>query len=102
MHLFDYQIWSKTTAIYPAKNSIEYCALGLCSEAGEVAGKVKKWIRDGQPLNEVKAEIGDCIWYLARLADECGWSLQEIMEENQKKLQDRLNRNVISGNGDAR
>ena len=102
MNLRQYQQWSKSTAIYPTKYAIEYCSLGLTSEAGEVAGKIKKWIRDGTPLNEVKSEIGDCLWCCARLADECGWDLQEILEENVKKLEDRKSRNRLSGSGDKR
>ncbi len=48
MKLIDeYQIWSRSTAIYPENEALQYLALGLCSEAGEVAGKIKKFIHDG-------------------------------------------------------
>ena len=102
MNLAEYQMFTRTTAIYPKQNSIEYCSLGLASEAGEVCGKVKKWVRDGTPLNELKAELGDVLWYVVRLADECGWNAQEIMTENRKKLEDRKARNVLKGSGDTR
>lgn len=104
MNLDDYQQWTRSTAIYPKDfpTALSYVTIGLSSEAGEVSGKVKKWIRDGAPLNDLKAELGDCLYYLARLSDECGWSLQEVMEENKQKLEDRKARNVLKGSGDLR
>lgn len=102
MNLREYQKWTRTTAVYPNNRPIEYCCIGLADETGEVCGKVKKWMRDLQPLNEVRAEIGDVLWYLTRLADECGFDMQEIMSDNVKKLEDRKARNVIQGNGDHR
>ena len=44
----DYQKIAQTTAIYPKEYRITYPALGLVGEAGEVANKVKKLIRDGE------------------------------------------------------
>ena len=43
----EYQEKCRTTAIYPKKDAIAYLSLGLVSEAGEVAGRVKQQIRDG-------------------------------------------------------
>ena len=97
-----YQEWTKDTAVYPPKKGIEYLALGLCSEAGEVASVVKRHIRDNKPLNDLYKEIGDCMWYLARLSDELGWSLEDIIEANKEKLEDRKVRNAIHGQGDNR
>jgi NTP pyrophosphatase (non-canonical NTP hydrolase) len=50
----------------------------------------------------MKAEIGDVLWYVARLADELGIDLEEIATYNMNKLLDRLNRGVIQGSGDNR
>ncbi len=97
----EYQEKCKSTAIYPKKDAIAYLSLGLVSEAGEVAGKVKKQIRDGTVSN-VASEIGDVLWYAARLADELDLSLAEIAEENMMKLLDRKARGVIGGSGDNR
>jgi len=108
----EYQIDTRMTAIYPKSQAHSYLALGLASEAGEVAGKLKKVIRDysNTPLDQMTpewkkeylSELGDVLWYLARISDELGVSLSEIAEANISKLFDRLNRNKIQGNGDNR
>ena len=60
-----YQKVALTTAIYPREQAIIYPTLGLTGEAGEVANKVKKIIRDDGYKNneslvqEISAEIGD-------------------------------------------
>ena len=107
MNFNEYQEMAKTTAIYDKKQQILYPALGLAGEAGEVANKVKKLIRDGYEKNkdyrtEISAEIGDVLWYCAVLADDIGCDLQTIANNNLVKLKDRLDRGVIGGNGDNR
>lgn len=104
----EYQEWSEKTAIYPKDESLVYVALGLTGEAGEVANVVKKMIRDdnGQLHKETRDkllyELGDVLWYAARLATELNMSLENIMQLNHDKLEDRLARNVIKGSGDNR
>ena len=105
----EYQKQSRRTAIYPNKdNNFVYPTLGLSGEAGEVAEKIKKVLRDkGGVIDEVtreeiKKELGDVLWYVAQMASELGLSLDEIAESNIKKLLSRLERGVISGNGDNR
>jgi NTP pyrophosphatase (non-canonical NTP hydrolase) len=97
-----YQEWTKDTAVYPPKKGIEYLALGLASEAGEVASVVKRHIRDNKPLNDLYKEIGDCFYYLARLCDELGWQAEDVIQANREKLMDRKNRGVLHGEGDNR
>ena len=104
-HTFDgYQDFTDTTAIYPPAKALEYLALGLTSEAGEVAGKIKKYIRDGTALDHdaVVAELGDVLWYIAQFASAFDIYLSDIAEENVNKLKDRQKRNVIQGSGDNR
>lgn len=98
-----YQDFTDTTAIYPKSKALEYLAMGLTSEAGEVAGKVKKFIRDGV-LDEfaLVSELGDVLWYLAQFASELDIYLSDIAEDNITKLKDRQQRNVLGGNGDNR
>jgi NTP pyrophosphatase (non-canonical NTP hydrolase) len=95
--------FTRTTAIYPPDKAMEYLTLGLCSEAGEVAGKVKKLIRDTSwDRQAVEAEIGDVFWYLCRLCDELNINPESIFKQNYEKLSSRLARNCISGSGDYR
>ena len=97
----EYQEKCKSTAIYPKRDAIAYLSLGLVSEAGEVAGKIKKHIRDGTESN-VASEIGDVLWYCAMLANELGVNLGKIMENNLEKLNDRKQRGKLQGSGDTR
>ena len=103
-----YQQVAKTTAIYPREQAIIYPTLGLTGEAGEVANKVKKIIRDGTNKNnenlvqEISAEIGDCLWYISVLADDIGVKLSDIANSNLEKLENRKKKGTIPGSGDDR
>lgn len=99
-----YQEWTRTTAIYPKHRGVEYCALGLTSEVGEVCDKLKKSIRDKHPLDveAVKKELGDVAYYLARTADELGIPLGAVFTSNIEKLESRKSRDVLTGSGDDR
>jgi len=104
-----YQKEAVKTAIYPDSHSIIYPALGLAGEAGEIANKVKKFVRDGydqegfeQKQIELMAEIGDVLWYCAALARDIGFDLQHVAQYNIHKLQDRAARGKIGGDGDNR
>jgi NTP pyrophosphatase (non-canonical NTP hydrolase) len=98
-----YQRKTQETAIYPEDKALEYLALGLNGEAGEVAEKVKKHIRDGKELDEDFAkELGDVLWYLTRLVDELDADMSEVAESNLDKLFDRKERDKIQGSGDNR
>jgi NTP pyrophosphatase (non-canonical NTP hydrolase) len=108
MTLDEYQALARKTAIYPADCAVDYCIHGLTSEAGEVAGKWKKVLRDNggvltmDKAGTVAGELGDVLWYVANLAFELGVSLQDLANENVRKLHDRQNRGVLSGSGDNR
>ena len=105
----EYQSRACETAIFLKKQAMEYLTLGLTGEAGEIANKVKKFIRDGATKDEYLAkrieigyEIGDVLWYCAVLAEELEMNLGHIMEKNLEKLADRHKRGKISGSGDNR
>ena len=104
----EYQQKSSLTAIFPGEYALEYLSIGLVSEAGEVAGKVKKIIRDENRIiseekrQQLSNEIGDVLWYVAQLSLELNIPLSRVATENIEKLQDREKRGQISGSGDSR
>ena len=103
MTLSSYQRAASGTAIYPTQHAITYPALGLAGEAGEVANKVKKVIRDGKlDKAALKGEIGDCLWYIAALCRDLNVDLGDIAKANLEKLQDRKARGTLKGSGDTR
>jgi NTP pyrophosphatase (non-canonical NTP hydrolase) len=109
MNINEYQDKAKATAVYPAMGSnYSYPALGLVGESGEVAEKIKKIIRDQDGVLteenkvEIGKELGDVLWYIAIMADEMGLTLQQVAEDNLKKLESRKERGVLGGSGDNR
>ncbi len=103
MTLSSYQRAASNTAIYPTQHAITYPALGLAGEAGEVANKVKKVIRDGKlDKAALKGEIGDCLWYIAALCRDLNIDLGDVAKANLEKLQDRKARGTLKGSGDTR
>lgn len=108
MKFSEYEETAIETAIYPSTHRILYPALGMAGEAGEVANKVKKLVRDGpknQPddwRTQIASEIGDVLWYCAALAHDIGIPLAVIAAQNRDKLQARKARGTIGGSGDDR
>lgn len=106
MTLDEYQKAACEFAVYPPAVGRAYTALGLAGEAGEVAEKVKKWIRDGKTAAEVtlevEAELGDVFWYVALVAKEWNIPLSDVADLNLEKLADRKARGVLRGSGDHR
>jgi NTP pyrophosphatase (non-canonical NTP hydrolase) len=95
-------------AIYPdagtgSKSELAYLTLGLCGESGEVAEKIKKFIRDGKfDAQDVAKELGDVFWYLTQLCLAIGKHPSGVLTNNLKKLDDRRERDMIRGEGDNR
>jgi NTP pyrophosphatase (non-canonical NTP hydrolase) len=108
MQLDAYQEAARKTAIYEARHKVIYPALGLASEAGEVAGKVKKALRDRggafdpEQIEALKDELGDVLWYVAVLAADLGLSLETVAADNVAKLASRRERGALGGEGDRR
>lgn len=108
MELNEYQKAALSTAIYPNDNNISYLTLAICGEAGELADKVKKVIRDknGQfyiaDLSAIALELGDILWYAANLAKVLGYDLSDIAQMNIEKINGRVERGTIHGTGDNR
>ena len=110
MTLDGYQLQAETTFIVE-KNKIEYLALGLANETGELLGVLKKHIRDDeQSLADmdyekrltVMKELGDVLWYAAVLAAHMQFDLSSVAEMNLRKLDRRMQLDLIKGSGDDR
>ena len=111
MDFSEYQKESRKTALYPKgtdMTALSYVTMGLVGEAGEIANKVKKILRDKggivdeETKKDLAKELGDVLWYVANLATELGVDLSDIGEENLKKLFSRMDRGKIQGSGDNR
>ncbi|PIP86900.1 hypothetical protein COW81_03160 [Candidatus Campbellbacteria bacterium CG22_combo_CG10-13_8_21_14_all_36_13] len=109
MNFKEYQKKSRETALYPNKGkNFIYPTLGLVGEAGEIAEKIKKVIRDNEGKidkerrEELKKELGDVLWYLAQISTELKLDLDDIAKLNIEKLQSRKKRGKIKGSGDNR
>ncbi len=109
MNLNDYQAQAlKTANPKDTKNEFFHLVLGLVGESGEIAEKIKKWVRDRDSdpneldIEDLKKELGDVLWHVAVLGDHLGISLDDIAVANVEKLKSRQARNVIKGSGDNR
>ena len=108
----EYKEFTRTTAIYPTQfpYNFYYLTLGLTSEAGEVAGKLKKFMRDDaagakvteEQKDKLLSELSDVVWYTVRLLDELDLDIEDAMEYNTQKLASRKERGVLGGSGDNR
>ncbi|MFA5421006.1 MAG: nucleoside triphosphate pyrophosphohydrolase family protein [Patescibacteria group bacterium] len=109
MDFNNYQKEAKKTALYPNQgDNYIYPTLGLVGEAGEVADKIKKIIRDENSIissekrEEIKKELGDVLWYISQLSTELNIDLEDVAKTNLEKLLSRQKRNVLGGSGDNR
>lgn len=114
----EYAILAPRTAVYPGAGTgsllaTSYAALGLVNEAGEVAGKIKKVLRDHPEVTHfhqlppelreaIADEVGDTLWYATLLCRELGVSLLGVARRNIRKLYSRMERGTIKGSGDTR
>lgn len=110
MTLDEYQKQALVTAVFNDDEfkDLAHWVFGITGEAGEIAEKIKKIVRDKngvistQDNQEIAKEIGDVMWYLAVLAKHLGYSFDEIGTMNIAKLRSRQSRNKIHGKGDNR
>lgn len=101
-----YQEWTDKTWV--GENDPTRIALGLVGETGEIAEKVKKHLRGDEDHQgdqfkvDMTSELGDVLYYLARLAKSLDVSLDQVAKLNKDKLESRLDRDKIQGSGDDR
>lgn len=104
--LNEYQERAATTAVYPQPVEFEYLTLKLQAEAGEVGQARAKWLRGDYTAEEArektKKELGDVLWYVAKLAGAHGFTLEEVARANLDKVLGRKERGTLKGSGDER
>ena len=100
----EYSYWVEDKIVTEGDTRLIENTLGLVGEAGEVAEKIKKYLRDNTKVSqkEIVKELGDVIFYATALANYFYSNLPEVMETNMDKLNDRSKRGVIKGSGDNR
>lgn len=108
----EYQGVAKMFAQFPDAHTFLYPVFGLMNEAGELGGKVKHLWRDkgkksatlltDKEKGFLAKELGDVLWYVAACATWFDLNLEDVAKGNLRKLTDRLERDVICGEGDNR
>ena len=110
MNMNDYQAATAETAVYPPHKSASYLIPGLAAEVGEFQGFIAKAARGDEKYQDLDnlqnllvKELGDILWFVARLAkDVLKMNLEDVAMLNLEKLRDRAKRGVIKGDGDLR
>lgn len=100
----DYSYWVEGKIVTDGETRLVENTLGLVGEAGEVAEKIKKMLRDSKKVspNEIIKELGDVVFYATALANYFDGDLTEVLQTNMDKLNSRAKRGVIKGSGDNR
>jgi NTP pyrophosphatase (non-canonical NTP hydrolase) len=108
LSLNSYQQQALTTAIYGEGSKVNYPILGLVGEAGEIANKFKKVLRDDKGILTPEKhaglvdELGDVLWYCSALARDLNVNLSHVAQLNLQKLALRKSLGTINGSGDKR
>jgi NTP pyrophosphatase (non-canonical NTP hydrolase) len=102
MNINQYQYDGMKTRL-PSANE-DYSLLGFVGEVGELYSLLAKSIRDGKDLDTemVKKELGDCLWFIAAIATDFGFTLEDVAEVNLTKLNKRKTKGTLTGSGDER
>ena len=93
----NFNIYQKEALKTAINISLQNGVMGLCGEAGECIEVVKKHLFQNKDLdiNKIVEEVGDCLWYIAIIAESIGVSMEEIATKNIKKLQKRYNKDDV-------
>jgi NTP pyrophosphatase (non-canonical NTP hydrolase) len=101
---FNYSEWVEGKIITEGQTRLVENVLGLVGEAGEVAEKIKKKIRDESKIDpeDIILELGDVVFYVTALANFYNYNLQSVIDFNVSKLDSREARGTLQGSGDNR
>ena len=114
---------TRKTASYPSSaliggaslEGLVYAVTGLTGESGEIANKLKKVLRKDSAywepmvceikknaIDSITQELADVLWYVDATAYHLGITTGDLVEILCDKLEGRLERGVIQGDGDDR
>ncbi|AYP28085.1 MazG-like pyrophosphatase [Lentibacter phage vB_LenP_ICBM2] len=99
-----YSSWVEGKIMTEGGDRVFENTLGLVGEAGEVAEKIKKLIRDDTRFNDkdILQELGDVLFYTVALANYYNGNLKMLINMNVEKLDGRQARGTLKGSGDDR
>ena len=103
LSLNDYQVDAMSVRLESADSV--YALYGFPAEVGELYGHLAKARRDGRkPEHDmlIKKVLGDCLWFIAAIAADHGYTLEDVARSNLEKLFSRRDRGVLNGSGDFR
>ena len=93
MDIIEYQYKVQRTVNYKLnrKEQLSNLVFGINGEIGEVTDLLKKHLFHGHDLSVQKLteELGDVMWYLTNIASFFNLSMNDILDENIKKLEER-------------
>ena len=100
----DYSYWVEGKITTRGEKRLMENTLGLAGEAGQVAEKIKKYLRDDTKVSqkEIVKELGDVVFYATALANYLYSNLPEVLQYNMDKMNSSAERGVIKGSGDNR
>mgnify|MGYP003315001669 FL=1 len=95
----EFMAFINSTSELEAKDNINVprvltSAIGMLAESGEFTEILKKMVFQGKEFNEsnrfhMKRELGDILWYWIQGCIALGYTPDEVMDENIKKLEAR-------------
>ena len=90
---------SESASFNNINERILHGVIGCVTEAGELADNLKKATFYGRGIDHqnIKEELGDLLWYVALILSEEGWTFEEIMEANIRKLKARYPEQFTEG-----
>ena len=93
MSIDEYAAWAATLGNQPLsadKEMLSYLGLGLAGEAGEVADRLKKFLRDGEwDAEGLAEELGDVIYFWACLCLCAGHKPSQVLAASRRKILSR-------------
>lgn len=86
--------WNYAKRCKTKQDHIFNAVFGLAGEAGEVADQIKKmYFHTEKPFKfhrtKLVSELGDVVFYLLKLMDLLGITMEELIEGNREKLESR-------------